>query len=163
MTDAHLRKLRQTGVRYEVSDAGCTGLRVRVSVDGAIRFILKARGDVGAPKTVTPGSYPAMSLKAAREAAARTRLDLKAGKNPNKEKQEKRDAAVAATSAPTLAQLLLEYEQAFGGSKSIWSMRGPKSAKSGARACIQLVFAHLLEKKVEEVTDAQFSKEMTAY
>jgi len=104
-----------------------------------------------------------MSLRAARDAADRTRLDLKAGKNPNREKQEKRESAIAASSAPTLAELLLEYEQAFGGSKSIWSMRGPRSTKSGARSCIQLVFARLLDKKAEEVTEAQFSKQMTVY
>jgi hypothetical protein len=69
LSDATLRKIKPTGERHEITDGYIAGLRTRISADGKITFILKAKNSANQLKTITLGTYPEMSLKEAREQA----------------------------------------------------------------------------------------------
>lgn len=141
LTDVALRKLKATGERIEITDTNTTGLRARASATGEITFILKTRDAASSLKTITLGRFPEMSLKEAREAATQCRLDLKAGKDINGEKRAVRAAGKASSDAPTLKDLLLEYEARFSPTKKSWQPRGPRSTSGAARMVIERVYA----------------------
>ena len=163
LSDAALRKLKPTGQRYEITDSVVTGLRARISSGGEVAFILKARNAAGQLKTVTLGCYPQVSLKEAREAANRARLDLKDGRDINGEKRKIRTAAAQPAELVTLRDLVCEFEGRFASSKKTWAPRGPKSERSGARQVIERVYANLLAKDVVEVTDEDFAHAVLSY
>lgn len=73
LTDVLLRKIRPTGKREQISDHIERGLRARLSPTGEVSFILHARNAAGKLVLVTLGRYPDLSLKEARELAARQR------------------------------------------------------------------------------------------
>ena len=104
ISDALLRKLKPSGDRYEITDKTSTGLRARISAKGEVTFILKARDAASKLQTITLGSYPEMTLKSAREEAARVGLDLKKGQDPNAVKRALRQAAEP---QPTLGALVV--------------------------------------------------------
>ncbi len=134
ITDVALRKLKPTGSRYEITDSIAVGLRVRVSAEGRINFILKARDAGSKLQTITLGQFPDISLKEARELANEKRLALKAGRDINKEKRTLRAAAAEeAITAPTLSELIGEFELRFARNTRIWQPRGPRSPRSSAR------------------------------
>ena len=57
ITDVALRKLKPNGSRYEITDSIAVGLRIRVSAEGRITFILKARDAASKLQTVTLGQF----------------------------------------------------------------------------------------------------------
>jgi integrase len=158
LTDAFLRKLKPTGLRFEITDAATTGLRVRVAPTGEISFVLKARGGPAAsPITVTLGRYPDLSLKQARAEATQKRLDLKAGRDLNAERRARRDEARATTNAPTLRELLREFEREFGTKKVVWGPAGPRTQRSQAGRVVESVFTALLDHEVTMITENDFA------
>ena len=164
LTDAFLRKLKPTGKRFEISDTITTGLRARVSPTGEISFVLKARGGPEAkPLTVTLGQYPDLSLKEARAEATQKRLDLKAGRDLNAERRARREAARTVTEAPTLRELLREFEQVFGGSKKVWGPAGPRTERSQAGRVIEGVFTALLDRDVTKITEDDFALALASH
>lgn len=163
LTDAYLRKLKPTGKRVEITDASTKGLRARVSADGEITFILKVRDAAGNLPTVTIGRYPDISLKTAREEATRLRTELKAGRDINAERRAVRQAAQVSSSAPTLRDLLAEYQAAFSHTKKMWAPAGPRSQRSQAGRVIERVFAGLLDRDVTTLTESDFARAMDAY
>ncbi len=164
ITDAFLRKFKPTGERLEFTDASTTGLRVRVSPTGSISFLTKARGGAdGKPRTVTLGHYPALSLREARELATRRRLELRAGGDPTAEKRAKRKAAASAASAPTMQELLREFEQAFGATKKVWAPAGPRTTRTQAGRVIERVFFALLHRDVTTLTEEDFAGSIVTY
>ena len=114
-------------------------------------------------KTVTLGTYPDMSLKAAREAASKGRLDLKSGRNVNAEKKAVREIALTEQDKTTLHTIVLEYEQRFAPTKVSWRQRGPKTERSGARQVIERVYALLLDRPISKITDEDFARAVTSY
>lgn len=163
LSDAALRKLKPTGQRYEITDGVASGLRARVSTDGEVTFILKSRNAASQLKTITIGKYPDISLKEAREQATRSRLQLKAGRDVNKEKQLARDAVARPTNGVLLRDLVDEFEQRFSPSKKIWQPRGPRSSRSGARQAIERVYQDLLDRDVTTTTDEHFAQAIFGY
>lgn len=163
LTDVALRKLKPTGERYERSDAGTPGLRVRVSAEGAITFILKARNAASKLETITLGHFPEMSLKEAREESIKKRLELKSGKDINGEKRAARTAGTHTTNAPTLSELVIEYETRFAPSKKSWQPRGPRSTRSGARQVIERVYSSLLARPATDITEEEFAHAALSY
>lgn len=164
LTDAFLRKLKPTGKRFEICDTSTTGLRARVSPTGEVSFLLKARGGPEAkPLTVTLGQYPDLSLKEARAQAAQKRLDLKAGRDLNAERRAQREAARTVMDAPTLRELLREFEQAFGATKKVWGPAGPRTERSQAGRVIEGVFAALLDRDVTKITEDDFALELASH
>jgi hypothetical protein len=163
LTDAALRNLKPIGERYEITDKVAGGLVARISTSGSVTFSLRARDSSGKMKTITLGTYPDMSLKAARDAAAKARLDLKSGRDVNSEKKAIREAGLVEQDKTTLRSIVQEYEQRFAAAKVSWRRRGPKSERSGARQVIERVFAPLLEKPIIKITDVDFAKAITGY
>src|SRR5688572_15819813 len=93
LSDLLLRRFQPTGKREQISDHVERGLRARISPTGEVSFILHARNATGKLVLVTLGRYPDLSLKDAREQAARQRLALKQGADPNAEKRAHRARA----------------------------------------------------------------------
>ena len=160
LSDAFLRKLKGSGERYEITDKTSTGLRARVSTAGVATFILKARDASSKMQTITLGTYPEMGLKAAREEAARIRLKLKKGEDPNAVKRARRQVGEV---QPNLGALVVEFEAFRGAGRSVWAVRGPKSTRSEARRCIERVFEKLLERDVTTLTEQDFVEAMKSY
>lgn len=164
LTDALLRKLKPTGKRFEISDVAAVGLRARVSPTGEISFVLKARGGPAAtPITVTLGRYPDLSLKEAREGATRQRLELRSGRDLNAERRAKRDEARVTSSAPSLRELLREFERAFGTTKKVWGPAGPRTQRTLAGRVIESVFAELLDQDVTTITESALAHALASY
>lgn len=161
-TDALLRKLTYDGRRSEITDAGCRGLRIRVSETGQRTFVLKARDSTSRLKTVTLGHYPELTLRQARDAAIKARLDLKAGKDINGEKRQLRDHRTHNPS-PTLGELIIEYEGIFCSQRKSWQPRGKKSTRSRARAVIEAVLDKLLTISVADLTLEQLGSAINGY
>lgn len=163
LSDASLRKLKPTGERYEITDGVAVGLRARISASGNTTFILRAKNAENKNKTITLGSYPEMSLKDARAAASRARLELKAGKDVNAEKKKVRRAAAELPSSITLLDLVCEFEKRAAPSKKIWRPRGPRTVRSSARQVIERVYAKLLQMDVAAITDEEFARAALSY
>ena len=163
LSDAALRSLKAPGERYEVTDRVMQGLVARVSATGDVRFALRARNAAGVMKTVTLGTYPDMTLKAARETANHIKLDMKSGRDPNAEKDALRQAELIENDKTTLLEIVLEYEKRFSISKASWRPRGQKSERSGARQVIEKVYAPLLDSPVTKISDEDFAKAVTSY
>lgn len=160
LSDVFLRKLKASGVRCEITDKTCIGLRARISAMGVASFVLKARDAASKLQTVTLGSYPEMGLKAAREEAARIRLDLKKGQDPNAIKRARRQVADV---QPTLGALVVEFEAFRSAARSVWSVKGPKSTRNEARRCIERVFEKLLGRDVTTLTEQDFVVALKSY
>lgn len=163
LTDAYLRKLKSAGESDVISDATVTGLRARISEKGKITFALQARDANSKSQTVTLGQYPEMSLKQAREKATSERLRLKAGVDVNAEKRRKRASAQSAKDAPTLRELLREYEATFGTKKKIWAPAGPRTENTQAGRVVERVFEALLHKPITSITAEAYAKCVTGY
>jgi integrase len=163
LSDALLRKLKPTGIRYEIPDGITIGLRARVSASGKATFILKAKNSANQLKTITLGTYPEMSLKEARDQALKSRLDLKDGKDVNADKRRLRQAALLPSSSATLRELMDEFETHFAPTKKIWQPRGPRTNRSDARRAIERVYEDLLDRDVTSITDEEFAISALSY
>ncbi|MGG5809155.1 tyrosine-type recombinase/integrase [Falsiroseomonas sp. CW058] len=117
LSDTKLRAVRPTGARVELPDRG--GLSLRVGASGAMTWTLtyrvKGKGDPGegrvarlaGPKCrMALGSYPAMGLSEAREAALAARRLARDGIDPG---AAQRAQAAAQAAAITVADLIERY------------------------------------------------------
>jgi integrase len=163
LSDAALRNLKPTGARYEVTDKVMAGLVGRISSSGRVTFVLRARNAAGMMQTITLGTYPDLSLKAARDAANRTKLSIKSGHDPNAEKQAIRQAAAIENDGTTLREIIGEYETRFSVNKASWRPRGPRTERSGARQVIERVYASLLDRPITKIRDEDFAKAVSNY
>jgi integrase len=114
LTDKAIKALKPApeGGRYEIADAVIGGLRLRVgpSADDAgkatnLSFVLLARfgGPESNPTRRTLGSYPELTLAAARAMAADWKGKLREGKDPAVELAEAKAARAAAAEAKAVA------------------------------------------------------------
>ncbi|MCX7299104.1 MAG: tyrosine-type recombinase/integrase [Rhodobacterales bacterium] len=126
-------------------------------------FILHTRNASAKLTTVTLGRYPDISLKTARDLAAHQRLALKSGADINRDKRELRAPAEVEESVPTLGEILTEYENFAGLKRTSWRAKGPKSVRSVARRCVEIVFAGLLSRHVDDVTPEDIASAMQSY
>jgi len=111
----------ETGQRIELVDAGQKGLRLRLTPSGARSWVLKARDAGGAQRRFPLGSYPAMGISAAREAARAMRARVQAGADPIAERRQKRAAAQSAREGVgTLRALLALYGEKAGSQRKSW-------------------------------------------
>ncbi|WP_439816539.1 tyrosine-type recombinase/integrase [Zavarzinia sp. CC-PAN008] len=113
LKDALIRNLppAEKGNRTEVWDALIRGLGVRVTDSGRKSFVLMRRVD-GKLTRVTLGQYPAMSLKAARDAASAAVQQMAGGVNPTAEKRA-RKAAAAALERSTVAHVVADFDELY--------------------------------------------------
>src|SRR3954454_13730275 len=65
------------GTRRDVADAGCPGLRLRVTPAGSASWVLACRDRQGRMRRFPLGSYPALGLSEARAASRATHYKVK--------------------------------------------------------------------------------------
>jgi integrase len=165
LSDLLLRRVQPTGKREQISDHIERGLRARISPSGEVSFILHSRNAAGKLVLVTLGRYPDMSLKEAREVAARQRQALKNGADLNAEKRARKTqtAVPREYTSPALRALLWEYQVLFAPRRAIWRPAGPKSERSPALRSIEGVFGPLLDRPVTAITSAELAEAMAGY
>lgn len=78
-TDRFIRSLQTEGKRYEMGDGN--GLYIRVSPNGSKVWVFKFK-EGGKLKRMTLGTYPALSLAAARKEAVDAQLRIEQGNHP---------------------------------------------------------------------------------
>jgi integrase len=139
------REAAATGRRVEVADAGCQGLRLRVTPNGGRTWILGCRDRAGAARRFPLGDHPTMGIAAARDAARALHAKVKRdGADPIAEaRQERAHAANAKVGIGTLAAVLALYGERKGGQLKSW----PHS-----RLRIDRVFRALLDQPVAGMT-----------
>lgn len=106
-TELHVKNLKPRATRYEVTDSGCRGLTLRVSPAGHKTWSYVYRRD-GRLQRVGLGNYPAVTLKAARDAADAERAKLNADRNPAEEARRRRQS-------PTFETLADDYKETVKG------------------------------------------------
>src|ERR1700691_19341 len=99
LTDLRIQKLPIPAKRDEVPD-GKNGLYLVVQPSGAKSWAVRYRAN-GAPKKLTIGPYPAVSLAAARRRAQEALGEVAGGRAPAAAKQASRAAARAERAAET--------------------------------------------------------------
>jgi integrase len=139
LTPAFLKalKLPETG-QVEHADAGCPGLRLRLSTATA-SWGLGCRDVQGRMRRFTLGRYPDMGLRDAREAARALRSRVRAGADPVAEARARR----AGGAGVTLRDVIDSYGQLVGRTHRAWSR---------SRQLVVFVFAASLTRKAIELT-----------
>jgi integrase len=108
LVDRLRRKPPKTG-RAEYWDEKTPGLCLRVSANGAATWTLRYRPRDGGPqRRASLGALPAVGLADAREHAARLRLDVAKGADPQHERMARRAAAANTFTFDRLAQRYLD-------------------------------------------------------
>lgn len=104
-TDKGIAALKVKADRYEVWEDGKTGLGVRISPKGRKSWTYMYRFE-GAPRRMSLGTYPTLSLANARVKHAKAKADLEKGIDPGAKQLERKRAERA---AETVAELVEEY------------------------------------------------------
>lgn len=87
LTETAIKNAKPKEKRYKLSDAG--GLYIEVSTSGGKHWRMKYRYD-GKEKVLSIGSYPAISLKLARDARDQAKEQLAQGLDPSAAKQQEK-------------------------------------------------------------------------
>lgn len=149
------RDAKADGRRRELADAGCRGLRIRITPAGSRGWILGARDKLGQARRFNLGSYPAMGISDARDAARGLHHKVKhEGADPIADKR--RNVAIgnqARAGVGTLKAMLDTYENI--GSP-------PKSWESG-RSRVELVFRKVLDQPCAMLTVGDLQLEADGY
>jgi integrase len=102
LTDLAVTKAAAGGGRREIPD-GESGLYLVVQPSGAKSWAVRYRFD-GVPRKVTVGSYPGVSLKAARATAKQLQGKIASGLDPGSEKKTDKERAKALAAAKKSAE-----------------------------------------------------------
>ena len=149
------REAEVDGKRRELADAGCPGLRIRITPTGGRSWILGARDKLGKARRYSLGSYPAMGISAAREAARAMRHKVKQeGADPIAEKR--RNVAIGKQSKAGVGTLkaLLDTYEAHGNPPKSWYPGRPR---------VELVFRELLGRPGAMLTIGDLQLEADRY
>jgi integrase len=112
LTQAALESLKPGKKRREIPDGGKNGgLYFIMQTSGAASWAYRYRFD-GRARKLTLGTFPALTLATARDAAVKARASIAEGKDPGEEKQEKRRAAQEAAKHAVLAKAKAAEEAA---------------------------------------------------
>jgi integrase len=115
------------GERRELSDAGCPGLRIRITPNGTRSWVLGMRDKLGNPRRFPLGNHPTLGISGAREAAREMRHKVqREGADPIAEKR--RGIALgkdARKGVGTLKALLDAYGTSNAAPKS-WQVGRPR-------------------------------------
>ena len=91
LTDRHLASVKGAAAPYDIRDTEVPGLRCRVMPSGERTFVLLARySRDGNPTRRALGTYPILSLGAARDKAIEWKRQLKAEVDPSAEEERRR-------------------------------------------------------------------------
>lgn len=142
-----MRGITPSGAFQEYADATLIGFGVRVTPAGATQYTLRYRKPDGKFGRKKIGTYPAMAVSQARE-AARKELELTDRKGDAlsvlAERRKKRDDAHRIAGVPTLRAFL-------DGDYSDWLAVNRKTGTDLADL-IRMAFADLLNKRLDDVT-----------
>jgi integrase len=106
---ARLAKTPPAAGRVEIWDAKIPGLCLRVSAGGAASWSYRYRPrNGGGHQRITLGSLAALGLADARERAARHRVEVADGGDPQRQRRDKRAAAASVLTFDRLAQRYLD-------------------------------------------------------
>jgi integrase len=91
LTDRYLASVKGAGAPYDIRDTEVPGLRCRVMPSGECTFVLLARySRDGNPTRRALGTYPVLSLAAARDKAIAWKRQLAAGVDPAADEERRR-------------------------------------------------------------------------
>ena len=135
------------GTRVELVDPSTKGLRIRPLKDGKAVWSVQLRDQAGELVRYNLGEYPTIGIAAARRLAEATRYKVREqGEDPNKSRQEKREAAKNPPAPPvTLQQVIVDHYGKTDIAKA-------KSGWEDYERRIKLVFGHLYKRPAKEVT-----------
>jgi integrase len=148
------------GPELLVRDTGTDGFFVRVTRNGRVSFGVAYTFD-GRERRMSLGTFPTLSVLAARKLAVRCRAKAMTGLDPLAERQKAREASLAAVRAPTLADLREYYFkthiEAFRPNGE--PVRAPRSAKDEERYWRDILseggantkLAHLTTDRIEAI------------
>lgn len=142
--------------RLEYGDTRQVGLRARLGAGGRVTFAYRGRHASGRVRTVSIGTYPEISLKAARAEAGKIRAAFQRGDAPDSITAAQR--ARRQRKAVTLGELVDEYGAQAAKTKKIWQP-SPKG-RSDARRRIDNVFGSLVNRPVTDLSLADYAAAM---
>jgi len=127
------REVRDNGRRRDLADAGCPGLRLRLTPAGAMSWVLACRDREGRMRRFPIGSFPAVGVSDARAEARALHVKVKQqGADPVADrKRERAIANDAKAGIGTLSALLNLYEGQRGETQKRWA---------ASRRMIEMVF-----------------------
>ncbi|MGD0432464.1 MAG: Arm DNA-binding domain-containing protein, partial [Acetobacteraceae bacterium] len=105
------RDVAESGARRDLADAGCPGLRLRLTPSGGKSWALACRDRLGGMRRFPLGKFPAMGLSEARNEARAMYARVRTGADPVADRR--RDRAIgkdAKAGIGTLAAVLDIYE-----------------------------------------------------
>jgi integrase len=150
-----VREVSETDTRRDLADAGCPGLRLRLTPAGGKSWVLACRDRLGRMRRFPVGNYPDMGLSEARDEARAMHAKVKGGADPVADRR--RDRAIgrdAKVGIGTLAAVLDIYEAHKGKTLKSW----PHSRKR-----VDLVFKPLMSRPVAALTAADLQMTADAY
>lgn len=159
MTDASVESFT-TGDRIDLVDTLERGLTLRVTPAGMKTWAVRGRSKDGIAQRVTLGTYPEMKLSIARLKAADTKRQLRETVGHLSQRKKADDSGLDV--APTLEQILSEYEALMAPKRRIW-----QRTKTG-RPCeayhrIESVFGTHLQTRVTELSLGDLASSMMSY
>lgn len=158
ITELTARHAKAASGRLNIKDTIVSGFTLRVSPAGAKTFAMMMRDGTGRNRTYTIGSYPELSVKQARAMAEKIRHGVRyegiCDPRPNGTEE---------IGPTTLRELLDEAAPMFGKTKRGWRPRGGPGSKSNMRSTIEIVFAPLLDRRVEALTEQDIARCANGY
>jgi len=159
LTETAIRKVMKESAtdtkRRELADAGCAGLRLRVTPAGAASWVLGCRDRQGRARRFPLGSFPAVGISAARDGARELRTKVMAGADPIADRRRERAQAEAAKNGNgTLRALLDLYGNKRGTGLRSWEH---------SRKRVDRVFAGLLARPVANLTSSELQMKADDY
>ena len=144
------------GTRRDLADAGCPGLRLRLTPAGAASWVLACRDRQGRMRRFPLGSYPSKGISDARSEARALHTRVKQdGADPVAERRRERAMGAAAREGVgTLTALLDLYGEKRGNAQKAWAE---------SRKRINLVCKLLLAKPVAVLSASDFQMVVDAY
>ena len=150
------REVAASGQRRDLADAGCPGLRLRLTPAGSKAWVLACRDRLGRMRRFPLGAYPGMGISEARTAARALHAKVKhEGADPVADRRKERAmGADARAGIGTLAAVLDLYGDKKGNAQKAWSE---------VRKRINLIFKPLLAQPAKTLTSEHFQMIADAY
>jgi hypothetical protein len=144
------------GTRKDLADAGCPGLRLRLTPAGSATWVLACRDRLGRMRRFPIGGYPDKGISEARSEARALHTRVKRdGADPVAERRRERAMGAAArVGIGTLSSVLDIYGEKRGTAQKSWGE---------ARKRIDLAFKSLLGKPVTSLSATDFQMIVDAY
>ncbi len=150
------RDVATSGVRRDLSDAGCVGLRLRLTPNGGKAWVLACRDRLGRMRRFPIGSFPDLGISNARDAARAMHAKVKQeGADPVQERRRERAIGAAAKGGVgTLAALLTLYGKKREGELKTWDE---------AKRRVESVFKPLLDRPLALLLAVDFQMQADGY